>query len=412
MLKEKPIIQFCIAVTIALFPLAHLKFVFFGIPLYSVEAPILIALVAYLYGWKRRAFSFLVKINFRDPMIIGAALFFLGAVVSFIANPFSLTGLGMLKTWFVMPLLMVWLIFQAQPNEQEKNFFLNTWFATVLLVACGTLVSLFINTLTYDGRLAAWFASPNYLAIFIAPGILIAFHKLQEAFEEKKEIKGYIPSLLALLIFLPVLFLTHSYGVWLGVFGAVVLMTFLSAPALAKKHLWKVLGVVIVVVGIFFFFESSSSKWQSLASLQNRSSMASRMMIWQSAGKMIANSPVLGVGLGRFQEVYLEYQKYYPPYLEWAVPQPHNIILAVWLQTGLIGLIGFILLVIRSIYILMQNKNREAILLLGILVLYLLYGIFDTPYFKTDLAFAFWLVIALIFTLSQPSELPNHKSIR
>ena len=27
-----------------------------------------------------------------------------------------------------------------------------------------------------------------------------------------------------------------------------------------------------------------------------------------------------------------EYQKHFPPYLEWAVPQPHNLYLAFWLQ--------------------------------------------------------------------------------
>ncbi|OGI21597.1 MAG: hypothetical protein A3J06_01000 [Candidatus Moranbacteria bacterium RIFCSPLOWO2_02_FULL_48_19] len=111
---------------------------------------------------------------------------------------------------------------------------------------------------------------------------------------------------------------------------------------------------------------------------------------------------LFGIGLGRFQEVYLEYQKYFPPYLEWAVPQPHNLYLAVWLQTGLLGLIGFILLVSRAIILLIKNKSRESALLLGLLTLYLIYGLFDTPFFKTDLAFSFWLVIALIMTLPKP----------
>ena len=111
---------------------------------------------------------------------------------------------------------------------------------------------------------------------------------------------------------------------------------------------------------------------------------------------------LFGIGLGRFQAVYLEYQKYFPPYLEWAVPQPHNLYLAVWLQTGLMGLIGFIILVARSIFILIKNKNREAVLLLGILTLYLVCGLFDTPFFKTDLAFSFWLAIVLILTISKP----------
>lgn len=399
MVSTKSFIQFCVAASIVLLPLAYLKVTLLGVPLYSVEIPVLVALVAYLYGWQRGMFFPLKKIDFRNPIIIGTALFFLGAAISFVTNPFSLTGLGMLKAWFVSPLLMAWLIFQAQPTGQEKNLFLNTWLMTTLLVACGALTYVFTGQLTYDGRLAAWFTSPNYLAIFIAPGILVAFYKLYEGFGEKKEAKGYIPPLLTLLILLAILFFTRSYSVWLGVFGATLLMTVVSVRATHKKYFLEVLAALVIVGAAFLFLESGNPKWQSLISLEARSSVASRMMIWQSAAKMISDNPVFGIGIGRFQDVYLEYQKYYSPYLEWAVPQPHNIILAVWLETGLIGILGFVTIIVRSIYILLQNKNREATLLLGLLMLYLLYGLFDTPYFKTDLAFSFWLVIALILTL-------------
>lgn len=399
MLKVRSVILICIALSVLSLPLAQLKVSILGVPLYSVEIPLLVALVAYLYGWWHGMFLPLKNTTLHDPLVIGIALFFLGAIVSFVTNPFSLTGLGMLKTWFAFPLFLAWLLFQLQLNEKERGFIIDAWFFTTLLVA---LASLFFGQLTYDSRLAAWFVSPNYLAIFIAPGILIAFCKLQKVLEEKREQGGFFLSAGGLFVFIVTLYLTRSYGVWFGVIGAILLITILSAQASRKKFFLKILVAIMVAAGMFFFFESGSSKWQSLVSLQSRSSLVSRMMIWQSAGKMIADNPIFGIGLGRFQEVYLEYQKYFPPYLEWAVPQPHNIILAVWLQTGLIGLIGFILFVSRAIVLLLKNKNRESALLLGLLVLYLLYGLFDTPYFKTDLAFAFWLVIGLVLTLSKP----------
>lgn len=399
-------------VAVVLFlPLAQMKAVFFGIPLYSVEVPVLAALGAYVYGRMKGQFPLPEKDFFHNPLIIGANLFFLGAVFSFVANPFSLTGLGMLKTWFIFPLLMSWLFLQAKPSESERNFILNTWLAITTLAAGSALTYTLTDHLTYDGRLAAWFVSPNYLAIFIAPGIFIAFQKLRRAMEEKG-FKTCLLPIVSLLILFPPFFFTRSFGAWSGVFGAVILTTLLFTRAFAKKNLWKILSGIVIVGALFFSFEYDNPKWQSFISFDGRSSLSSRMMIWQSAGKMIYDNPLLGIGPGRFQEVYLEYQKYYPPYLEWAVPQPHNIILAVWLQTGLLGLLGFVLLVTRSIYILIKNKNRESALLLGLLTLYIIYGLFDTPYFKTDLAFSFWFVIALIFTFSQPAELLSHKSIR
>lgn len=403
MLSVKHFIQICAAVCVALLPFAQLKMIVFGMPLYSVEIPVVVALGAYIYGWSRGVFSLDGRANRHLLGVIGGGLFFLGALVSFFANPFSFTGLGMLKTWFVFPLLLAWLFFQTQPDERARKCILNTWLMVTFLAACGALVYVLAGgNLTFDGRLAAWFDSPNYLAIFIAPGIFITFSKLQKFFEEKKEMKNYTFPLFALLVLLVTLFLTHSYGVWLAVFGATFLVIILSAQDSSKKNFWKVLGVVTIVAGTFFFFEHGDAKWQSLMSLQDRSSMASRIMIWQAAGKMISDNPLVGIGLGRFQEVYLEYQKYFPPYLEWAVPQPHNIVLAVWLQTGLLGLIGFVLLVFQVVTLLIKNKSQEAVLLLGLLVLYLIYGVFDTPFFKTDLAFTFWLIIGLVFALPRP----------
>ena len=72
-------------------------------------------------------------------------------------------------------------------------------------------------------------------------------------------------------------------------------------------------------------------------------------MIWQSAWKICKDHWWSGVGVGNFQEAYLNYQKYFPePYIEWAVPMPHNIFLAFQTQLGIIGLIAFILIVILS----------------------------------------------------------------
>ena len=84
-------------------------------------------------------------------------------------------------------------------------------------------------------------------------------------------------------------------------------------------------------------------------------------MIWKSAGLMIKNNPLFGIGPGNFQEKYMEYQKYFPPYLEWAVPQPHNIFLAFWLESGLIGLAGFILLLLYFFAIIKERlmHNRD-----------------------------------------------------
>jgi O-antigen ligase len=309
----------------------------------------------------------------------------------------------MLKTWFGAPLALVWLWLQMKPEKEDTEKIVWAWFAAIVGVA--VLSSLYVaqGLFTYDGRLSGWYQSPNYLAIFLAPGPFLV-HYVYFRLPLSKKTKIYkLALLLSLILFVGLLFLTHSYATWLGIAVAGCLFLAVDTTVIAPWRK-KLVGVLLlgIILGTFIFLESGNEKWQSLVSMQERSSFTSREMIWQAATKIISDHPLFGIGLGRFQEVYLSYQKYYPPYLEWAVPQPHNIVLAVWLQTGVLGLVGFALLVFQAVILLIKNKSRESVLLLGLLALYLIYGIFDTPFFKTDLAFSFWLIIGLTLALPKP----------
>jgi O-antigen ligase len=127
-------------------------------------------------------------------------------------------------------------------------------------------------------------------------------------------------------------------------------------------------------------------------------------MIWRAATSMLYDNPLLGIGIGRFQTMYLAYQEYFPLYLEWAVPQPHNLYLALWLETGLVGLAGFIFLVsvwLKKMLILWRSSvqdeyiKKTSALFIALMALFLFLGLTDTPFFKTDLAFIFWFILAL-----------------
>ena len=135
-----------------------------------------------------------------------------------------------------------------------------------------------------------------------------------------------------------------------------------------------------------------------MANLGERSSLASRLAIWKSAGLMAEKNPLFGIGPGNFQEKYLEYQKYFPPYLEWSAPQPHNIFLAFWLESGLVGLIGFIILLVyffRDNKKAIENNLDLGILFLAIMIYVLIHGLVDTTYWRNDLAVVFWVVAAM-----------------
>lgn len=381
-----------------LLPVAHLKVTWFGLPLYLPEMAVFCAAVSFWFSPKRKE-----GVSLPDKgVLIGIGLFLLGALFSFLANPLSLTGLGMLKSWFFFPALFGYLVWFEMKEASHRSTFLLVWFLVIAAVATRSLSFFVSGEMTYDGRLAGDFSSPNFLAFFLAPGIFIALSFFLNALKEQKRWNEIFFGI-SLIVFFFALFLTHSYGVWMGVIVALLVFFFGRVFASGIKKEWWIIGLIFFTALSLFGFDRGSEKWQTLIQQEERSSFSSRVMIWQAALKIASDHPVLGIGIGRFQEMYLAYQVYFPLYLEWAVPEPHNIFLALFLATGIVGLIGFLILFSRLIFLLTQRafvfgetkKQQDAVLMLSLWAVFLCYGLFDTPYFKNDLAYLFFLTVAL-----------------
>lgn len=384
----------------ALLPFADLKITVAGIPVYLLEALILGALSSFLLILrslpKENRFSL-------DPLLVlGGSLFLLGAFASFFVNPLSLTGWGMMKAWFFFPLLGAFLIAVISSSKEAISPYFASWMFGILLAAAVSANAFFSGALTFDGRLALPYSSPNFLAIILSPGVLIAsFFLLKELRKGRRWlVSSFLAGVLLSLCFF--LFLTHSYGAWLGATLSLFLFFLLAFPGERRMALQASFGAAFVLASLLFFFEGGSEKWRALVTLDERSSLSSRFMIWESAGTILSDRPFLGIGVGNFQSAYLSYQPQFPPYLEWAVPQPHNLFLAVWLQAGIAGFLGFLLLIGRSLFLLAvasraedDELRLESVLLLSLWCLVLVYGVFDTPYFKNDLSFLFWALIGL-----------------
>lgn len=395
MIKESRIIQICVASSIILLPVAHLKVILFSVPLYSVEIPVIIAFFTFLTGiWNKGGFpSF--KLSRPSLFSLGIGIFLFGIILSFLMNEMSLRGLGMIKTWFVMPIILLSLWIRTHPKKRDIDILLLLWFGVLASVSLLSNIFLFQGILTFDGRLSSWYSSPNYLAFFIAPGILLAQYFFYHPIFQSKRWDRRIIIGISLSLFLT-LFFTRSYSTWIAVFLSNSLFIFLSRKYFHWKDIVYLSIFSCLLFVSFLFLEKDTEKWQSLVSLSDRSSSVSRLMIWKSSYKMMIESPLFGIGIGRFQETYLEYQKFFSPYLEWSVPQPHNLYLAILLQSGMIGFFGFLLILfswLRDFPCLLEEQEKSRYRVLSIILfLFLLIGFVDTPFFKTDLVFSLWLL--------------------
>jgi O-antigen ligase len=332
--------------------------------------------------------------------ILPVALIFIGLALSILANKNYLVGLGAIKGWFLFPIIFAVMYFDVLKKDESlvKKSLLALFFSGVAASIVGVVYK-FLGEVTFDGRLKIFWDSPNQLAMFLAVPFLIGtFFVLQ-----KKEVKTKRLYILSAILIGLSLYFTYSYGAWLAIGVALIAIIWLEN---GKKKPRKYLAICAIFLVVFLVW-ASISKYKSIENLGERSSLASRVTIWKSAGLMIGKNPLLGIGPGNFQEKYLEYQKYFPPYLEWSAPQPHNIFLAFWLESGLFGLVGFVWLLIlffRDNKKAIKNDRNLGILLLAIMIYTLIHGFVDTTYWRNDLAVVFWVMAAVnIFVAKEKS---------
>jgi O-antigen ligase len=121
---------------------------------------------------------------------------------------------------------------------------------------------------------------------------------------------------------------------------------------------------------------------------------------------MIKEHPITGLGLGSFSRNYLAYaSRLYSPPLETMILHPHNLFFQLAVSLGLLGAIGFVLIVIQWWHQLVRipAPHIKASLAAGMIAI-LLHGLIDTTYFKNDLAAIFWFLIGFTYVARKLSQ--------
>ena len=385
--RLSPPIFFFVFLTIVFSPITLFSLNLGMVPLYPVEILVL-GLLSWLLTHPRNI-PFLQK----KAVLAGQLFLILGTLLGLLLVSGTAHGWGVFKSWFLFPIIAYWIWRAYLINEQAKDSAIAGWLIALAGIACVSLISWFLGDMTYDGRLRSYFLSPNYLAMFLYPAPFLAWYIFQ---------RRLFPPWLTIIaggVTLIAIYLTFSYTVWVSIllgFALWALLTSFDRDAFLKFSLGFIL-FSLLLVGT----QWNNPKITHWFSSPERSSLASRIMIWHSAEQILLDHPLLGIGAGNFQDAYLSYQDHFPPYLEWAVPEPHNIFLAFWLEIGLIGLFGFLLVCTSSFLFLLkltQKKSSASLrsLLFVLLSAFFIQGLLDTPYWKIDLAYLFWLILALI----------------
>lgn len=395
---------------IFLMPTYFIRYSFLGIPTSFLEVMIYTLFLVWLYKEMKSGKRFeKLSVLFKKERVLfyGILLLFSGLFISTAYSSDIRTSLGIVKGWFVDPFLFFLIFVSCIGGDKDIKNALFGWVLSGLAVALVAINYFIAGDVTFDGRLRAFFLSPNHLAMYLAPAfiIILAFlinipnlriNETKEKIEIGKlgnyrlRITNYELLITILAAISVVLYLTHSFGALLGISAGsacMIVKLFCRKEGLHKNKNFFSIALVL----LFFGLVLGLGKLEQIENSSGRSSFHSRAMIWNASREMIKESPLVGIGPGTFQEKYLSISaKFSEPYLEWAVPQPHNIFLAFYLQTGVLGLLGFV-----AILFWFFMNTKKSVMITALMLYFLIHGLIDTTYWKNDLSVMFWLVLGI-----------------
>jgi len=378
----KKLLQFLVFLTVLSLPFYIFRFKIWPVPSTFLEILVYLTFLVALVG------GFLKNIRSRGAVIWGG-LFVLAGLIGVFVDPDKMRALGLWKAYFLDGYLFFLVILSLEREVFKK--IAGFLFGCGALTAIIALIAFLTGLKTNDGRLLDLNRlSPNYLAMFLSPILMIGIVKIKEKIVAKQSFWWWGAGCLIILF---ALYLTGSRGAIVAV-GAgllVLLYSFLANSKYKKISGWiTLLLAVTFLAGTAWFFRPDFTDHARKATSSNV-----RYYIWVTSLEMIQKNPIWGVGLSNYQDYFknLTYDRVnYPEYIAPEALTAHNLYLQLYLTIGVIGLVAFLVLVILSFFWQINDLGASVAF-----VAILAYGLVDTPFFRNDLAALFWLILAMVY---------------
>ena len=194
------------------------------------------------------------------------------------------------------------------------------------------------------------------------------------------------------------LFLSGTRGAWLATFG-VLLVLGLGVKKLRRFVLLFVMALCLMFASVVAFSPDYQTRLVSLSDMKYQNN-SERLLMWQSAVDIIKDYPLTGIGQELFGKEYNE--KYISPDAQERTghTHPHNNILKVTSEGGIIGLFAYFLLFGGAAcwFWRLHKKEGDSGLTYGMTAILMLTGLFiegftDTNMNQVPIMRAFWLMI-------------------
>lgn len=381
----------------ALLPSYVLRVYVADIPIRLVELYFAGLALAWLLnkGWKDLDFSRSKSWVYLAVALLVAGL--ISVVTSGLNGGWWLKSLNVYKLYLVEPIIFVGILLSTLKKRSD-------WLNLLLALAVGAIPLAFFavaqvwfgfpipSPYDYELRATSLFLFPNALGLYLAP---IASVSAVLAFVQRSKLwlLLFVASFLACI-------LAETEAALVAIPGALAL-TFVWVNWNHKRLRLVSIGFIGLALTAAMLVPATRSKLL----LQDYSGQV-RISQWVETKDFLLDHAIFGAGLFNYPTAFAPYHQ---NTMYEIFQYPHNLILNVWVELGLLGvliLITFVWLVLASTI----NKKAplNSVFLAGILTM-LIHGLVDVPFFKDDLAFLTALFVAgLVFIserLAQEEEL-------
>ena len=320
-------------------------------------------------------------------------LFVIASTISIFTSMDIRKALGEWKAFFIEPILFFLLLLGLDKKYSKKLI-------TALLIS-GLLTSIlaiyqhftgfmvpyafWTNQSTY--RVTAWYGFPNGVGLFLAPLFALAIYNI---FKYKKINWQTTIAILFIPTSILAIFFAKSTGALIAVAGTIFLLLFFYK----KTRIMTVFLTILAFVLLFSLPQLASVKTE--LTMQDRSGQI-RLGIWRETLTFLKDHPIAGSGLASYSLRIVPYhQKVNGENIE-IFHHPHNIFLTIWINTGILGLLAFLGILLNIFYtnIFKKKLTAQNYIVLVSLISLLITGLVDSPIIKNDMSILFWFIIFL-----------------
>lgn len=232
-------------------------------------------------------------------------------------------------------------------------------------------------------------------------------------FIHKKMDKIALGGIIASICTCYAIFQTGCRGAYLSMMLVFGLIFLISAKFFWSTHKKIYISIISFATLLFItavtFVNSLRLRFLSIFAMRSDSSNSFRFNVYHSSLEMFKDNWLLGIGVGNknFREIYGLYMK-----TGFDALSAYNIYLETAVESGIFALIAFLAFIIKLIYdgfkYILTSKNTSGIIITASCLIAicaaLFHGLVDTIYFRPQLQFIFWTLVAISGTISNNKE--------